>query len=183
MEALAEHSPESVIEAKPQIENPKPLEENKRLSLICFSGDFDKLVATFTLATGSAAVGYEVSMFFTFWGLNVIRRAKGRRPIGSGVLARIFNFLQGGVRKVPLSRLNLGGLSPKLMTFMMKKRNVATLPVLIDAAVALGVNLYACEMSMNILGTEQSDFIPEVKEVIGVAKFMEYSSGGERIFI
>lgn len=183
MEALATRSPDSVVEPKSPTENPKPLKENKRLSLICFSGDFDKLVAAFTLATGSAAVGYEVNLFFTFWGLNVIRRAKGRRPIGRGLLARFFNFLQGGVRKVPLSRLNFLGLSPRLMTFMMKKRNVATLPTLIDAAIALGVNLYACEMSMNILGTEKSDFIPEVKEVIGVATFMEYSSGGERIFI
>ena len=162
---------------------PKPLPETKRLSLICFSGDFDKLVATFTLASGAAAVGYEVSVFFTFWGLNVIRKSRGRKPIGRGLLARVFNFLQGGVRKVPLSRLNLGGLSPKLMTYMMKKRKVATLPELMDAAIALGVNLYACEMSMNILGTEQSDFIPEVKEVIGVATFLEYSSGGERVFI
>lgn len=163
--------------------HPKPIEENKRLSIIAFSGDFDKLVAAFTLASGAAAVGYEVSVFFTFWGLNVIRRAQGRRPIGKGFLARFFNFLQGGSRKVPLSRLNFGGISPKLMTHMMKKRNVATLPELIDASKALGVNLYACEMSMNILGTEQTDFIPEVKQVIGVATFLEYSSGGERIFI
>lgn len=164
-------------------DRPKPLEENKRLSLICFSGEFDKLVATFTLASGAAAVGYEVSVFFTFWGLNVIRKARGRRPIGRGLLARFFNFLQGGSKTLPLSRLNFGGLSPKLMTHMMKKRNVATLPELIDASNALGVNLYACEMSMNILGTTAEDFIPEVKEVIGVAKFLEYSSGGERIFI
>lgn len=164
-------------------DRPDPLEENKRLSLICFSGEFDKLVATFTLASGAAAVGYEVSVFFTFWGLNVIRKARGRRPIGKGLLARFFNFLQGGSAKLPLSRLNFGGLSPKLMTHMMKKRNVATLPELIEASKALGVNLYACEMSMNILGTTSEDFIPEVKEVIGVAKFLEYSSGGERIFI
>jgi peroxiredoxin family protein len=181
MEALATGSPD--IGIAPKADRPEPLQENKRLSLICFSGDFDKLVATFTMATGAAAVGYKVSIFFTFWGLNVIRNAKGRRPIGKGLLARFFNFLQGGLRKVPLSRLNLAGLSPKLMTLMMKKRNVATLPTLIDAAIALKVNLYACEMSMNILGTQKSDFISDVKEVIGVATFMEYSSGGERIFI
>ena len=69
------------------------------------------------------------------------------------------------------------------MTYLMKKRNVATLPQLLDAAIALRVNLYACEMSMNILGIEKHDFIPEVREVIGVAKFLEYSSGGERVFI
>lgn len=163
--------------------NPEQIQENKRLSVICFSGDFDKLVAAFTLADGAAAVGYEVSLFFTFWGLNVIRKARGRRPIGKGLSARIFNFLQGGARKVPMSRLNFAGLSPWLMSRTMKKRNVATLPELIDAAIKLGVNLYACEMSMNILGTRKSDFIPEVKEVIGVATFLKYSSGGERVFI
>ncbi len=165
------------------IQNPKPLPENKRLSLICFSGDFDKLIATFTLASGAAAVGYEVNVFFTFWGLNILRKAKGRRPIGKGFLGRFFNFLQGGSRHLPLSRLNFGGLSPILMTHMMKKRNVATLGELFQASIDLGVNLYACEMSMIILGTTKEHFIPEVKEVIGVAKFLEYSSGGERLFI
>jgi peroxiredoxin family protein len=173
----------AVADASTRHAHPVPLPENKRLSLICFNGEFDKLVATFTMASGAAAVGYEVSIFFTFWGLNVIRRARGRRPIGRGFFARVFNFLQGGANKLPLSRLNLGGLSPRLMTRMMRKSNVATLPELMDASIALGVNLYACEMSMSILGTQSSDFIPEVKEVIGVAKFMEYSSGGERIFV
>ncbi len=157
--------------------------KSKKISLICFSGDFDRLVATFTLASGAAAVGYEVHVFFTFWGLNILRKARGRQPIGKGVLARFFNFLQGGARHLPLSRLNFCGLSPRLMTYMMRKRNVATLPELVDAANALGVRLYACDMSMNILGLEKADFIPEVREVIGVAKFLEYSSGGDRIFI
>ena len=159
------------------------LKENKILSLICFSGDFDKLVATFTLASGAAAIGYEVNIFFTFWGLNVIKKYKKRKFIGKGLLARIFNFLMGGKKQVPLSTLNFGGISPKLMTYLMKKRNVATLDELMDASIQLGVNLYACEMSMNILGTTMDHFIPEVKEVLGVAKFLEYSSGGERLFI
>ncbi|MBS4022640.1 MAG: DsrE/DsrF/DrsH-like family protein [Dethiobacter sp.] len=164
-------------------DRPKLLEENKRLSIVCFSGDFDRLVAAFTLASGAAAVGYEVSVFCTFWGLNILRKSRGRLPIGKGLLARFFNFLQGGSNHLPLSRLNFLGVSPKLMTYMMKKRNVATLPELVDAALALGVRLYACEMSMTILGTTKEDFIPEVREVIGVAKFLDYSSGGERIFI
>ncbi|NOY36731.1 MAG: hypothetical protein GXO83_04075 [Chlorobi bacterium] len=159
------------------------LSENKKLSIICFSGDFDKLVAAFTLATGAAAVNYEVNLFFTFWGLNAIKTRKGRHFTGKGVLARIFNFLMGGINNVPLSRLNILGISPKLMNSMMKKRNVATLKELVGAAIALKINMYTCEMSMNILGMTLKDFIPEIKEVIGVSRFLEYSSGGERIFI
>lgn len=155
----------------------------KKLSIICFSGDFDKLVAAFTLASGSAAVNYEVNVFFTFWGLNAVKQKPGRTTVGKGFLARFFNFLQGGLRNVPMSRLNFLGASPKLMTGMMKKRNVATLKELIEASEALGVNFYACEMSMHILGITLQDFRPSVKEVLGVARFLEYSEGGERLFI
>ena len=157
--------------------------EKKKLSIISFSGDFDKLVAAFTLASGSAAVNYEVNIFFTFWGLNAIKKRKGRSFIGKGVLAKTFGFLMGGVKNVPLSRFNFFGVSPKLMTFMMRKRNVATLSELIEAAIALNVNLYACEMSMHILGITKDDFIPEIRNVIGVASFLQYSEGGDRIFI
>lgn len=157
--------------------------EKKKISIICFSGDFDKLVAAFTLATGAAAVNHEVNLFFTFWGLNAIKKKKNRSFAGKGFLARFFGFLMGGIHNVPLSRLNFGGLSPKLMTYLMRKRNVATLNQLIESAIQLNVNLYACEMSMHILGLNKNDFIPEIKEVLGVVGFLEYSKDGDRIFI
>ena len=157
--------------------------QEKKLSIISFSGDFDKLVAAFTLASGSAAVGYEVNLFFTFWGLNAIKQERGRKAIGKGFLAKFFGYLQGGRNNVPLSRLNFGGLSPKLMTYMMRKRNVATLDELIDASIALNVNLYACEMSGIILGHNKETYIPEIKEILGVAKFLEISEGGRTLFI
>lgn len=157
--------------------------QQKKLSLISFSGDFDKLVATFTLASGAAAVGYEVNVFFTFWGLNAIKQERGRKAVGKGFLAKFFGYLQGGRNNVPLSRLNFAGISPKLMTYMMRKRNVATLDELIEASIALDVNLYACEMSGVILGLEKDTYIPEIKEILGVAKFLELSEGGQTLFI
>ena len=159
------------------------MKDSKKISIICFSGDFDKLVAAFTLASGSAAVNYEVNIFFTFWGLNAIKNKPGRTIIGKGFLARFFNFLQGGLNNVPMSRLGFLGASPKLMTGMMRKRNVATLKELIEASEALGVKFYACEMSMHILGLELKDFRPTVTEVLGVPRFLEYSEGGDRLFI
>ena len=123
----------------------------KKLSIISFSGDFDKTIAVFTLASGAAAVGYEVNIFFTFWGYNAIKKIQGRATQGTGFLAKFFNFLMGGFKNLPLSRLNFGGVSPHLMTYMMKKNNVATLQELIEASVQLGVNFYACEMSMVIV--------------------------------
>ena len=157
--------------------------EKNKLSIISMSGDFDKTIAVFTLASGAAAVNYEVNIFFTFWGLNSIKKNTGRSFIGKGFLARFFNFILGGRNNLPLSRLNFGGASPVLMTRMMKSVNVATLEELFDAAKALGVNFYACEMAMHVLGLTKDDFIPEVKEVLGVASFLELSKGGQTLFI
>jgi peroxiredoxin family protein len=155
----------------------------KKFSIICFSGDFDKAVAAFTLAAGAAAVNYEVNVFFTFWGLNILKKNAGRSLMGKGALARFFNFLMGGSKNLPLSRLNFGGISPGLMTGMMKKRNVATLEELIDSSKALGVRLIACEMAMHILGIVKEDLIDDVKEVIGVPTFLDYSKDGQVVFI
>lgn len=163
--------------------NNQPSPGPKKLSLICFSGDFDKLVATFTLATGAAAVGYEVNIFFTFWGLDAIKKKQGRAFVGKGFLPKLFGFFMGGLRSAPVSRLNFLGLSPIIFRSLMRKKNVATLEELVEAAKALEINMYACEMAMHILGLEQSDFIHEVKNVLGVATFLDLSEGGRTIFI
>jgi peroxiredoxin family protein len=157
--------------------------EKNKLSIISKSGDFDKAVAVFILASGAAAVKYEVNIFFTFWGLKTIKKNKGRSFIGTGFLARFFNFLLGGRKNLPLSRLNFGGLSPVLITGMMKGRNVATLDELFEASKALVVRFYACEMAMHVFGLTRNDFIPEVKDVLGVATFLELSKGGQTLFI
>jgi peroxiredoxin family protein len=157
--------------------------QEKKLSIIAFSGDFDRLLAAFTLASGAAAVGWKVNMFFTFWGLNVMKKDPGRVPLGKGLLDRLFNFLMGGRSHLPLSRLNFFGLSPRLMTGLMKKRNVATLPELLQAARDLKVSFYACETAMVFLGLERKDLAEDVVEVLGVAKFLDYSTGGEVLFL
>lgn len=155
----------------------------KKLSIISFSGDFDKLTAVFTLATGAAAVGYEVNVFFTFWGLDAIKQKKGRAFIGKGFLPRMFGFMMGGLSVTPTSRFNFLGIGPKIFRHLMKKNNVATLEELVEAAKLLGINLYACEMAMHVLGLEKSDFIHEVKDVLGVATFLNISEGGQTLFI
>lgn len=155
----------------------------RRLSLIAFSGDFDRLTAVFTLATGAAAVGYEVNIFFTFWGLDAIKRKQGRSFTGRGFLSRVFGFMMGGLGTAPTSRLNFMGLGPKIFRYMMRRNNVATLEELLDAAKALGIHLYACEMAIHILGLEKGDFIHEIEDVLGVATFLRLSEGGQTLFV
>ncbi|MBR1464976.1 MAG: DsrE/DsrF/DrsH-like family protein [Bacteroidaceae bacterium] len=159
------------------------MSNQKKLSIIAFSGDFDKLTAVFTLATGAAAVGYEVNIFFTFWGLDAIKRKQGRSFIGSNWLTKTFGFMMGGLKVAPNSRFNFWGIGPKIFRKLMKKNNVATLEELVDAAKALDVNFYACEMAMHVLGLTKDDFIPEVKDVLGVASFLNLSEGGQTLFI
>lgn len=155
----------------------------KKLSLIAFSGDFDKLTAVFTLATGAAAVGYEVNIFFTFWGLDAIKIKQGRSFVGKGFLPKIFGYMMGGLRVAPNSRFNFLGIGPKIFRKLMRKNNVATLEELVEAAKALGVHLYACEMAMHVLGLEKGDFVHEVEDVLGVASFLRLSEGGQVMFI
>jgi peroxiredoxin family protein len=159
------------------------MESKEKLSIVCFSGDFDRAVAAFTLATGAAPTNREVTIFFTFWGLNVIKKRRGHRWTGRGLLARFFNFLMGGRNNLPLTRLNFGGISPKLMTGMMKAKNVATLEDLFEAAKALGVGFVACEMAMHILELKKEDLVDQVTEVIGVSTFLDRSRDAKIIFI
>lgn len=158
-------------------------EYTKKLSLIAFSGDFDKLTAVFTLATGAAAVGYEVNIFFTFWGLDAIKKKQGRAFVGSSWLTKIFGYMMGGLKVAPNSKFNFLGAGPKIFHYLMKKNNVATLEELVEAAKLLGVNLYACEMAMHVLGLNREDFITEVKDVLGVATFLKLADGGQTLFI
>lgn len=154
-----------------------------RLSIICKSGNFDDALATFTLASGAAALGYEVNLFFTFWGLDIIKKKRGRALLGKGILSKCFNFLLGGRNKLPLSRLNFAGISPELLTMLMKKRNIAPLDEIIQASIDLGVNFYACEMAYHMFGFEREDLIPEVKDVIGVSTFLLMSKDSQTLFI
>lgn len=158
-------------------------EYTKKLSLIAFSGDFDKLTAVFTLATGAAAVGYEVNIFFTFWGLDAIKKKQGRAFVGGSWLTKIFGYMMGGLKVAPNSKFNFLGAGPKIFRYLMKKNNVATLEELVEAAKLLGVNLYACEMAMHVLGLNREDFITEVKDVLGVATFLKLADGGQTLFI
>ena len=161
----------------------KIMAENKKLSIIAFSGDFDKQTAVFTLGTGAAAVGYEVNIFFTFWGLDAIKKKQGRSLTGGNWLTKTFGFMMGGLKVTPTSRFNFLGAGPKIFRYLMRKNNVATLEELVEAAKALGINMYACEMAMHVLGLKKEDFIPEVKDVLGVASFLNLSEGGQTLFI
>ncbi|NLY49445.1 MAG: hypothetical protein GX062_00320 [Firmicutes bacterium] len=158
------------------------MQQNKK-TLIVFSGDLDKALAAFIIANGAAAMGSEVTMFFTFWGLNILRRAKGVH-VKKSFLERLFgSMMPRGANKLGLSKLNFGGLGAKLMKFIMKQKNVNTLPELIEQAQALGVKMVACSMSMDVMGIRPEELIEGI-EYAGVATYLgEADEANVNLFI
>ncbi|MBI5399908.1 DsrE/DsrF/DrsH-like family protein [Candidatus Saganbacteria bacterium] len=117
--------------------------EKEKFCLVVFSGDMDKVLAAFILAATAASMGMEVKMFFTFWGLNVLR--KNKFTAGKNWLQKMMNILnRGGADRLPLSKFNMLGLGPALMSIMMKNSRVPSVPDLIVTAKELGVKFIAC---------------------------------------
>ena len=127
--------------------------EKKGMTILLHSGDLDKAIAAFIIATGAASKGIPTTMFFTFWGLNIVK--------------------QGGAEKAKLSKMNMAGLGKKMILGKMKKNNVASLQELIKDAGELGVRLLACEMTMDLMNVPKDSLIPEVTEICGVGAYLD----------
>ncbi len=158
--------------------------ENK-MSMIVFSGDLDKLIAAFVIATGAVAMGMDVVMFFTFWGTPALRSESGNAG-RKDLMGKMFGAaLPRGADRARLSKMNMGGMGTAMMKSLMKKKNVASLPEMIQMAAELGVRVYVCEMSMDLMGFTHEEMIkyPDLT-YCGVAKFLEEAAGSKiQLFI
>jgi len=158
--------------------------EKERITLIVFSGELDKALAAFNLAIGATSMGMEVSMFFTFWGLNVIKRNKGSIK-SKGVMRRMLNFMnRGGANRLHLSKFHMLGMGTWMMKQLMKDVNFPQLDELIAMAKGTGVKFIACTTSMGMMGIGKEAFIPEVDSFAGVATYLAKArEGNVNLFI
>ena len=140
-------------------------------TIIVFSGDLDKVLASFIIANGAAAMGRPVTMFFTFWGLNVLRKASKVKVETSFIEAMFGGMMPRGAGKLKLSKLNMGGMGTAMMKMVMRKKNVDSLETLIQKAMKAGVKIVACTMSMDIMGIKEEELIPGV-ELGGVGAYL-----------
>jgi CoA-disulfide reductase len=140
-------------------------------TMVVFSGDLDKAIASFIIATGAASMGKEVTMFFTFWGLNVLKR-KEKPKVKKNTIEKMFDFmLPSHTGKLPLSKMNMAGMGPKMIKYIMKTNNVDTLDQLIENAIKMNVKVVACAMSMDLMGIKKEELIDGV-EIAGVASYL-----------
>ncbi len=141
-----------------------------RLSMVVFSGELDKAIASFIIATGAAAMGLEVSMFFTFWGLSVIKKQKqyeGKNILEKGFAA----MLPGNTQGLGLSQMNFFGAGSRIIRKLMNDHDVASLEEMVSMAQEFGVRMVACEMSRELLGISDDELMDGVEHG-GVATFV-----------
>jgi len=146
--------------------------EKEKFTLVLFSGDLDKALAAFILATTAASMGMEVTMFFTFWGLNVIKRNQGGIK-SKGVMLRMLNTLnRGGSERLKLSRFNMLGLGTWMMKRLMKQAKYPSIDEFIKMAKDLGVKMVPCSTSCGLLGLPDDAFRSGIMDQAGAAFFL-----------
>src|SRR5690349_15300909 len=162
------------------------LRESKtdRVTIVLLSGDLDRAMAAFIIATGAAAMGMKVTIFFTFWGLNTIRR-KGATTSAKDWLRRMFGFLnKGGADSLPLSRFHFGGVGTKMMQKVMRQNKMPGVPELMEMAMDLGVHFIACTTTMGLMGITKDTLIDGIDQFAGVTTYLaEAKQGSVNLFI
>lgn len=156
--------------------------DEDRLVLGVMSGDLDSTMAAFIIALGAAASDMEVDMFFTFWALAALRDPKKR--VSKGMLDRMFGWmLPKGSRHLPLSKMQMAGIGPRMIRGVMKSRNVRSLEELIQDAAELGIRIHVCTMSLGVMGIKPEELIdyPEM-DFVGVGSFIGMADRARQCF-
>ena len=153
-----------------QLEASQP---DDKVAIVIFSGDLDKVLASFVIATGAAALGQEVSMFFTFWGLSVLKKKSSLAD--KNIFEKAMAVMSpGNSEELPVSQMNYFGIGAKMLRKMMADKNVASLEEMMEMAQEMGVKMLACEMSRDVMGVSEEELMPGL-EPAGVASFLSES--------
>jgi NADPH-dependent 2,4-dienoyl-CoA reductase/sulfur reductase-like enzyme/peroxiredoxin family protein/rhodanese-related sulfurtransferase/TusA-related sulfurtransferase len=165
----------AVIEKAGQSPEAVPAAAGNDKTIIVFSGNLDKIVASFIIANGALAMGRKVTLFFTFWGLNALRKPGKVKGLRKNLIEKAFGWMMPrGSRKLPLSNMNMGGMGGKMIRGIMKQHNVLALEEMMALAIQGGANLVACQMSMDLMGIRKEELIDGV-QIGGVAAYLEAS--------
>jgi peroxiredoxin family protein len=146
-----------------------------KATIVVLSGDMDKVFAAFIIATGAAAAGMDTTLFFTFWGLNAVRK---ENLTGKGLMGKMIGLLnRGGINRLGPSKFNFWGMGRWMFKKMMSDKGVTALDDLRQTAIDLDVHLLACKMSMDVMEIDREDLIDELEDVVGAATFVKEAAG------
>jgi peroxiredoxin family protein len=159
------------------------MELKEKTTIVLFSGDMDKAMAAYIIANGAAAYDREVTIFHTFWGLNLLRKDQ-QVDVQKGWLEKMFGkMMPRGPKKMGLSKMNYAGMGPKMIQHVMKKHNAVPLPEPVEMAKEQGVKLVACTMTMDLLGLHQEELIDGI-DYAGVAAYLgDANEANHNLFI
>ncbi len=165
----------AVIEKGDPAPLPAALPAGTDKTIVVFSGDLDKVLAGFVIANGALAMGRTVTMFFTFWGLNALRKPEKVDGLGKNLIEQAFGWIMPrGSRKLSLSTMSMAGMGDALIRGIMKRKNVPQLEEMMAMAIGGGAKLVACQMSMDLMGIRREELIDGI-EIGGVASYLEAS--------
>jgi peroxiredoxin family protein len=151
---------------------PSETKQAKKVTIIVFSGDLDRVLASFIIATGAASMGQEVTMFFTFWGLNVLRKEKVATK-GKGLMRRMLSWMnKGGTNRLPLSKFHMFGAGTAMMKKLMQESKMPSVEEMFKLAKQMGVKIIACTVTMGVLGIDKETLRDE--EIDGYAGVVTY---------
>lgn len=160
----------------------KIIETNDGLTIVVFSGDLDKAIAAFIIANGALTMGKKVTMFFTFWGLSILKRKN--IDTNKSLIEKMFSFmLPKNSKELPISKMNMFGTGPKMIRWIMKKKNIMSLETLMAESLKNGANLVACTMSMDVMGVKKEELIDQIS-FGGVGQYLgEADKANKNLFI
>lgn len=151
------------------------MEEKKKdsLSIVVFTDDYDKVMAALVMATGAKATGWDVTLYFTFWGLNLITKKKLSGKYKRNIIQKLFGIInKPTVDNSKLSKFNFGGIGKGMLEILLKQKKIPTLKELFDYANQLGVKIVACSLAMSVFGLSKEDLEDFVKEIVDVPEYL-----------
>lgn len=165
-----QHLEREVAELRRELEASRHVDS---VSIVCFSGDWDRLFAAFTIATGALALGQEVHLFFTFWGATAVRKSGGSSANKSLIQKLFGRLLPQSIAGAPLSKLNFGGMSKVMLGKLMKQKGVDDLPTLMQQARELGAQFHYCDTSLQLFGWGNDELVDgDESDWCGVSSFL-----------
>lgn len=156
-----------------------------KTTVIVFSGDLDRVLAAFIIATGAASMGMEAHMFFTFWGLNVLKKNDARNT-APGLMKKMLGVLnKGGTKRLPLSKFHMGGMGTMMMKKLMQRHKMPSIDEMLEIAKQLNVKMIACTTTMDILGISKEQLRNDyIDQYAGVVTYLsEAKEGNVNLFI